>query len=109
MKKINIHPKGSRVIVEQDKIEETTPGGIIIKRDNELAEQASVIRGTIVALGDEAWDQWPSPWAKVGDRVYFAKYAGKNIPDPVTNEMYLVMDDRDIVATIDEEEEKKDD
>ena len=102
MKKLYMKPLGNRIIIEQDKIEETTESGIIIKRDREEAEQANVIRGTVVAVGEDAWDQWPSQWAKVGDRVYFAKFAGKILPDPVTGESYLVMNDVDIVALIEE-------
>ena len=105
MKKLSITPKGNRVIIEQEKLEETTESGIILKRDNEVAEQAGIIKGTILALGDACWDSWPTPWAKVGDSVYFAKFAGKQIPDPVNEEMYLIMMDEDIIATIDQEKE----
>ena len=107
MKKLFINPKGNRVIIEQARLEETTESGIILKRSNEVAEQAGIIKGTIVALGNECWEAWPEPWAKVGDEVYFAKFAGKLIPDPVTEEVYLIMMDEDIIATI--EKENKDD
>lgn len=103
MKKLSITPKGNRVIIEQVKLEETTDSGIILKRENEAAEQAGIIKGTVVALGESCWDSWPEPWAKVGDEVYFAKFAGKQIPDPVNEEMYLIMMDEDIIATIDKE------
>ena len=102
MKKLSISPKGNRIIIEQDKLEEVTESGIILQRSNEAGEQAGIIRGTVLAIGDACWDQWPSPWAKVGDVVYFAKYAGKNVPDPVTEEIYLVMNDIDIIATVEE-------
>ncbi len=105
MKKLYVAPKGNRVIVEQDKLEEETDSGIIIQRENGAAEQAGIIRGTVLAVGEAAWDNWPEPWAKVGDRVYFAKFAGKTIPDPVNKEVYLIMNDIDIIATIQEKED----
>jgi co-chaperonin GroES (HSP10) len=107
MKKISITPRGNRVIIEQTKLETTTESGIVLKLDNEMAEQASVIKGKVLALGDACWDSWPTPWAEVGDIVYYAKFAGKQIPDPVTEEVYLIMMDEDIIATL--EEETKDD
>ena len=103
MKKLFITPKGNRVVIKQSQLEETTESGIILKRDNKVAEQAGIIKGTVVALGEACWGKWPEPWAKIGDEVYFAKFAGKTIPDPVTEEMYLIMMDEDIIATIDEE------
>ena len=108
MTKLYITPKGNRIIIEQVKLEETTESGIILKRENEAAEQAGIIKGTVVAVGDQAWDSWPEPWANVGDEVYFAKFAGKQIPDPVTKTMYLIMMDEDIIATIQEEENQDD-
>lgn len=108
MKKLYVRPRGNRVIIEQDKLEETYGNsGIVVKLENEAAEQAGIISGTVLAIGEACWDQWPEPWAEVGDKVYFAKFAGKKIPDPVNEEMYLIMNDIDIIATIDKE--KKDD
>ena len=103
MKKLSITPKGNRVIIEQVKLEEVTASGIILKQENKAAEQAGIIKGTVLAIGEACWDGWPEPWAKVGDEVYFAKFAGKQIPDPGTEEMYLIMMDEDIIATIDNE------
>ena len=105
MKKLYVQPKGNRVIIEQEKIEQTTESGIIIKRDNEAAEQAGNIRGTVLALGEACWDKWNEPWAKIGDDVLFAKFAGKQVIDPVTGESYLIMNDIDIIATLEKKED----
>ena len=88
MKKLYIQPRGNRVIIEQDVLEETYgDSAIVVQRDNAAAEQAGIISGTVLAIGEDAWDQWSEAWAKVGDRVYFAKFAVKKIPEPVNNEM----------------------
>jgi co-chaperonin GroES (HSP10) len=103
MKKLYITPKGNRIIVEQVKLEEVTESGIIIKRANEMAEQANINKGTILAISPDSWDDWSEPFAKVGDVIYFSKHAGKKIIDPVTEEEYLIMMDIDVLATIDKE------
>lgn len=105
MKKLYVQPKGNRVIIEQEKIEETTESGIIIKRENGAAEQAGIIRGTVLAVGEACWDTWPEPWAQVGEDVYFAKFAGKQVIDPVTGESFLIMNDIDIIATLEKKED----
>lgn len=103
MKKLYITPKGNRVIIEQVKLEETTESGIIIKRDNEMAEQANINKGIVLAIAPDSWDDWSEPFAEVGDVVIFSKHAGKKIIDPVNNEEYLIMMDIDILATVDKE------
>ena len=106
MKKLGITPTGGKVIVEQDKLEKITESGIIIQRENEAAEQAGQIAGTVVAVGHDCWTgKWTEDWCKVGDRVLFAKYAGKNINDVSTGETYLIMNDVDVVAIINEEKQ----
>lgn len=103
MKKLSITPSGNRIIIEQDKLETTTASGIVLKLENEAAEKAGNIKGTVLAIGENCWDSWSSPWASVGDEVLFAKFAGKQIIDPVNEEAYLIMMDEDIIATINKE------
>ena len=67
-------------------------------------ERAAQQEGTLVAIGDIAWWDYAKGqhWAKVGDRVVFAKYAGKFINDPVTDELLVLLQDSDIVAKIED-------
>lgn len=103
MNKLGITPVGNRLIVDQDNLETTTPGGIVLKLENEAAEQAGQIAGKVVAVGDDCYYQYDTPWCKVGDRVLFAKFAGKTLNDVTTGKSYLVMNDIDVVALINEE------
>lgn len=100
MSKLGITPVGNRVIVKQDLLEETTDSGIVLVREHEAAEQAAQIAGTVLAIGDDCWAAYDEDWCSEGDRVLFAKYAGKNINDVATGETYLIMNDIDIVAVI---------
>ena len=88
--------------------------GFQVKRGNDMDEERrsvlSLDQGTVVAIGENCWmhqdmqgkkprEEW-TPWAKVGDRVVFGKYAGKIIQDPGDNEWYLLMNDEDIQVEI---------
>jgi len=58
--------------------------------------------GEIIALGREAFGmhEGNEPWVEKGDRVFYAKYSGKRVEDPVTKEEYLVCNDEDVIGVI---------
>jgi co-chaperonin GroES (HSP10) len=105
-----INPLGHKVLVQADTIEKATESGIIYHTaDSQLLEQAACSIGTLIDHGDQAWrafskDFTGTPWCKRGDRVYFSRYAGAKIDDPVTGESYVLMNDEDICAVITGEE-----
>lgn len=103
MKKLSIYPFGRRVIVKQQALETITPGGIVLQLENEKAEKAANIQGTLMAIGLGSWDDYDEPWAEVGQEVYFAKYAGKQIFD-TDGEEYLIMNAFDLLCGIEEVE-----
>jgi len=90
-----------RIIVRPDPVETKTQSGIIIKVDEEAYAGATTV-GTIVGIGPDAWKAYnPSQvyaGLEVGDRVFFAKYAGKTIIDEDTKERFLVLNDEDVVC-----------
>jgi chaperonin GroES len=94
-------PVGHRIIVKPDPVKEKTESGLFLAVDKKM-EQNAQVAGTIVSIGPDAWAAFrPSiPFAglKIGDRVYYAKYAGKWIENPETKENLLVLNDEDIVA-----------
>ena len=98
-----IKPLGNRLLVRPDEIKRETSSGIIIEyAENEKLEAGARVTGTVAAVGDLCWFDFPgwpnNPWCKTGDRVYWAKYAGKSIIDPETQVMYIVLNDEDVVA-----------
>jgi co-chaperonin GroES (HSP10) len=125
MKKLN--PVGHRVMVRPSKIEEEqlldddlpglkSKGFIINKPDGQhRRDAAGTDSGVVVAVGPSAWklaqygygDEGWTPWAKVGDRVVFGRYAGKLLKDPETGEedVFMIINDDDIQAVITEEGE----
>lgn len=110
-----LKPLGPRVIVRPDKLEETDPvfkrahaAGIEIPKDSQEAkrEQQAVVKGTVVSIGSMAFHAPVgdgTPWVKEGDRVYYAKYAGKEIVDPETDEKFLQLNDEDLCTLIEGE------
>ena len=96
---------GHRVLVKPDPVSEVDEKtGIIVATPETLKlEKNAVTKGELVKVGPNAWLAFDDgkPWAKVGDRVYFAKYAGKRVEDPEDPETdYLILSDEDILAVI---------
>lgn len=100
---VNIFPKGYRVLVVPDQVEETYGEmKIQVVTDKKIAK-ASIIKGTVVAVGELAFKgfkEGSDPWCSVGDRVLYSQYAGKFLEDPITEEEYVILNDEDIIATI---------
>src|SRR4030095_1787111 len=61
-------------------------------------EQAAVDKGTVVSFGPTAFKDFgvENPVAP-GDKIVYAKHAGKEVVDPSTNIKYVVINDEDIV------------
>lgn len=101
---------GHKLIVKPDVVDkEHKVKGTDIKIHlaiDEKIEQGGQVKGTIVDIGPDAWkafgkDFTGKPWAKVGDRIYYSKYAGKTIEDPEDPDtLYLIMLDEDINALV---------
>lgn len=98
-----IKAPGYRLVVKPDDIQTKTESGIVIEYGaNEKLEKGARITGTVVDIGPECWgiDKGKLPWCKVGDRIFWAKYAGKNVVDPFTNEEFLILNDEDVCGVV---------
>ena len=96
-----IHPKGHRVLILPDPVEEVTQSGIIVSvGENRDRERLAQLKGTVVELGNTAWLDQPSPWAQVGDHVIFCKYSGLIYQGDDSKE-YRIINDLDVVALVD--------
>ncbi len=94
---MNIRPLHDRVIVRRKEEERTTAGGIVIP--DSATEKPST--GEILAVGNgrtnDAGEVRPLD-VKVGDTVYFGKYAGTELK--VDGEELLIMREDDIIAVV---------
>ena len=102
-----IKPTGHRILVDVDEADlevEFATGAFTIVSDKKL-EDAHQIIGTLVDIGPQAWkafgpDFSGEPWAKLGDRIMFAEYAGRTVEDPETGKKYKLMNDEDVTAVV---------
>ena len=104
-----IKPLLHRIIVKQQKLNEAhkdyqraeSLGIIIPEHEDTKRAQAGVDKGTVVAIGPTAYRDFNVDVpVSVGDVVAFARFSGKTIVDPETDEEYVALNDEDIVAIL---------
>ena len=121
MNKSGVTPKGDRVLVKPDVIEEKTEGGIILPSQELGKHQAAQMAGILVDAGPDAWIDrittvkrlidgqlkiveqrttgYSEPFARIGERVCFAQYNGRNFVGEDGIE-YRLLNDEDITGTV---------
>ena len=98
----NLQVVGHRVLIKPHLQEEVSDGGIYLAvGDTFQRERGATQIGTIVDIGPNAWlDFKPgTPWAKVGDVVYYAKYAGKDV-EAGNEDKFVIINDEDVQCII---------
>lgn len=102
-----IIPTVHRIIVKADKLEETDKNfikakqlGIVIpEHDDRKRAQAGVDKGVVVSIGPTAYRDFGTECPlKEGDYVAWARFGGKIIIDPHTEEEFVALNDEDIVC-----------
>ena len=98
MARIKINPLDDRLVVEQHEAEEKTAGGILLPEQAKEKPQ----KGTVAAVGPgkllDSGNRGPLS-VKVGDEVFFAKYAGTDVE--ISGTKYTVLRENDVLAIID--------
>jgi len=107
---MKIIPCGHRLLVRADVAVEKDDAyvrakamGIEIAKSTVAQEQTGMDRGTVLDIGPTCWqhsDYGGNPWCGVGDRVIYAKHAGKVIEQD--GEFLVLLNDEDVVAVIKE-------
>jgi co-chaperonin GroES (HSP10) len=85
------------LVTPDDYVDETkTESGLVVTKSRIEKEGADT--GVIYDIGPNAWKSFDDgkPWAQVGDRILFGRYAGYKVVDPDTEATYFVMNDDDI-------------
>lgn len=111
---------GHRVLVKMAKTEELDPlfkrakaaGIVIADHEDGKRREGGTDRGWVVQVGDDAFKGFHlnsngtldgfKPWVKEGDYIAFAKYGGMVISQPDTDYRYVVMNDEDVVALLED-------
>jgi len=130
LNKSGIYPSGNRVLVHADQIEEKTKDTLIeLLPDTIEAQQSANASGVLIASGPDAFSHitervyhihdhakefieerikgYSEPFARPGDRISFAKYAGQKYTGK-DGKRYLVINDEDITCKLDPEVELSD-
>ena len=96
-----ILPTGGHLLVLPEKVEEMTAGGIILPQETRDKEQQAATIGTLIAVGPGAWSDLDdgSPWALVGDKVSYSRYAGVAMTGQ-DGQDYVLINDNDVLAKL---------
>ncbi len=96
--KINFRPLDDRLLIRQADAEEKTQGGIILPD----AAREKPQQGTVVACGPgkllDSGNRGEMS-VKVGDEVFYGKYAGTEIE--IDGETFVVCRENDLLAVVD--------
>lgn len=101
---MRLEPLGHRVLIDpQFENAQTDWGFKLDTTESWDREKYKTQTGVIVAIGETAWKAfgWQhtgQPWAKVGDVVYYSKYAHKVVNDG--DKEYFIVNDEDIQCRI---------
>jgi len=101
-----INPLDLRVLVKPDDVETRTAGGIILPESAADQKKHAMQKGTLVAVGENAWEEAASrspAFRKpvTGDRVLIAKYGGVRVTGLDGGE-YILMNDEDVIGRLEE-------
>ena len=130
MNESGIYPAGNRVLILADQIEDgLKTNKIELPEDVKEKYQSAQASGEVVAVGPDAFEHttertygvdggelkllgvskkgYSEPFAVVGDRISFAKYAGQKYTGK-DDKRYLVINDEDITCKLDVEVELSD-
>jgi co-chaperonin GroES (HSP10) len=101
-----LQPVEFKILIKPEAVEETDPMlakaramGLQLTQDTTERERMAQIKGVLVAAGGNAFADWNEPRPKVGDVVYYAKYAGINVPGKDGQE-YRLANDKDVSAIV---------
>ncbi|MHC4563733.1 MAG: co-chaperone GroES [Planctomycetota bacterium] len=92
-----VKPLDDRVLIRQCEAEETTAGGIVLpdtaKEKPQMGEVVAAGPGKLLDSGERG-----ALSLKVGDTVYYAKYAGTEVK--IDGEDYVICRESDVLAVL---------
>src|SRR5690606_25890577 len=104
MNESGVKPLGRAVLVKPY-TPERREGMIIITEDILQRDQMVEQRAIVIEVGKFAWHDEPEPRALAGQKVLVSKFAGYMVKGTADGEQYRLVNDRDIFAAIEQEQE----
>ncbi len=100
---------GCRILVKPFKIQEhdkvfesAKKADIILTEVSESKEQINVDKGTVLQIGSKCHEDYVGELA-VGDTIAYAKFGGKFIQEPNSEDVYLIINDEDLLCIFKDE------
>jgi len=106
-----IYPTEYKVLIEPDEMAEVAGREKILFIPDNVRDKLSIakVKGVLIAIGGNSFDDWKEPIPKVGDKVYFAKYAGiRLVKEADRTKVAVLCNDKDICAILDPDIEEID-
>lgn len=94
-----IDPVEYKVLIEPESIEETSKGGIVLATVTTERDKMAQVKGRLIAIGGNAFEDWHGRLPELGDSIYFAKYAGYVLKGTDGKE-YRLANDKDVSAIV---------
>jgi len=99
-----IEPTEFKVIIKPVKIEDVTSGGIIMPDITKDSEKHLMTKGEIISMSHLAFsyatdEEWDGNKPQIGDGAMYAKFSGVHF-EASNGDGYILLNDKDIVATI---------
>lgn len=101
---MSITVTGCRILVKPFKLQEhdkvydsAKKAGIILTDISERKEQINVDKGVVLQIGTKCHEDYVGE-LKVGDTIAYAKFGGKFISEPGSEDIYLIINDEDVIA-----------
>ena len=90
---------------EMERLGLTAPKSVLDDIEKQaLRENASMDKGVVVQIGETAFRDYKIACPiREGDYISFAKFGGKEVADPATGEVLVVINDEDVVAVLTKE------
>ena len=95
-----LQPVEFKILIEPEDVEQKSAGGIVLLDKITDREKMAQVRGKLVAIGGNAFEDWNGTVPKVGDTIYYAKYAGIAVKGKDEQD-YRLANDKDVTAIID--------
>lgn len=99
-----IHVTGCRLLVKPFQIQEhdkvfasALKAGLVLMEQSKRKEQVNVDKGTVLQVGPGCHPDYVGD-LKEGDVIGFAKFGGKFVQEPNSEDIYLIINDEDVIC-----------
>lgn len=94
-----LQPVEYKILIEPEEIEQKSAGGIVLAIATTERDKMAQVRGKLVAIGGNAFEDWLGRVPQVGDSIWYAKYSGYVIKGADGKE-YRLANDKDCAAIV---------